>query len=588
MLPQPLEQITFFRLSLLSEMNENLNMKKSHLLIFTLLLLVVTPNTGSTCTNLLITNGASKDGSVMVTYSADSHQLYGELYFTKGANFAPGTMMKIYEWDSGKYLGDIPQALKTYNTVGNMNENQVIITETTFGGLEQLIDSTARMDYGSLIYVTLQRARTAREAIKIMADFVKEHGYCSAGESFSVADKNEAWILEMTGKGVKMVNGKNVNKGAVWVAVRIPDGYISAHANHARITQFPLNDPENCLYAPDVISYAKENGLYKGADKDFSYSDVYAPLDFGSMRGCEARVWAAFNILGGGMIGDKPYTDYLDYAMGYNAKNRLPLYIKPKEKVTVKMVADVMRDHYDGTALDMTKDIGAGGHALPYRWRPMTFKVDDKSYTNERAIATQQTGFWLLGQARSWLPDEIGGIFWFGVDDAATSALTPIYSSSVRVPECFRVGNGDMLTYSPTSAFWIFNRVTNFAYLRYDVLAPEIRKVGDNHEIKAIERTAAIDAAAMMLYKESPAKAREFLTDYSVNTAQELFDKWVNLDRYLLVKYIDGNIKNQDADGCFLNNGFSKSIPAFPKQPGYSEEWKRAVKENAGEKLIVK
>ena len=569
-------------------MNQKLNMKRSHLLIFTLLFMVATPKTGSTCTNVLITKGASKDGSIIVTYSADSHQLYGELYFTKGANFAPGTMMKIYEWDSGKYLGDIPQALKTYNTVGNMNENQVIITETTFGGLEQLVDSTAKMDYGSLIYVTLQRARTAREAIKIMTDFVREHGYYSAGESFSVADKNEVWILEMTGKGVKMVNGKNVNKGAVWVAVRIPDGYISAHANHARITQFPLNDPENCLYAPDVISYAKENGLYKGADKDFSFSDIYAPLDFGSMRGCEARVWAAFNILGGGMIGDKPYTDYLDYAMGYNAKNRLPLYIKPKEKVTVKMVADVMRDHYDGTALDMTKDVGAGGHALPYRWRPMTFKVDDKSYTNERAIATQQTGFWLLGQARSWLPDEIGGIFWFGVDDAATSALTPIYSSSLRVPECFRVGNGDMLTYSPTSAFWIFNRVTNFAYLRYDVLAPEIRKVGDNHENRAIERTVAIDAAAMMLYKESPAKAREFLTDYSVNTAQELFDKWVNLDRYLLVKYIDGNIKNQDADGCFLNNGFSKSIPAFPKQPGYSEEWKRAVKENAGEKLMVK
>jgi len=588
MLPQPLEQITFFRLSLLSEMKEKLNMKKSHLLIFTLLLLVVTPKTGSTCTNLLITKGASKDGSVMVTYSADSHQLYGELYFTKGANFTPGTMMKIYEWDSGKYLGDIPQASKTYNTVGNMNEHQVIITETTYGGLEQLVDTTGKIDYGSLIYIALQRATTAREAIRIMIDLANTHGYISSGESFSVADKNEVWIFEIIGKGVKMVNGKNVNKGVVWVAVRIPDGYISAHANHARITQFPLNDPENCLYAPDVIFYAKDNGLYKGADKDFSFSDVYAPLDFGSMRGCEARVWAAFNILGGGMIGDKPYTDYLDYAMGHNAKNRLPLYIKPKEKVTVKMIADVMRDHYDGTALDMTKDVGAGGHALPYRWRPMTFKVDDKSYTNERAIATQQTGFWLLGQARNWLPDEIGGIFWFGVDDAATSALTPIYSSSLRVPECFRVGNGDMLTYSPTSAFWIFNRVTNFAYLRYDMLAPEIRKVGDDHEIKAIERTAAIDAAAMMLYKESPAKAREFLTDYSVNTAQELFDKWVNLDRYLLVKYIDGNIKNQDADGCFLNNGFSKSIPAFPKQPGYSEEWKRAVKENAGEKLIVK
>lgn len=546
------------------------------------------PDVGHTCTNILITKGASRDGSVMVTYAADSHQLYGELYFTKGATFAPGTMMKIYEWDSGKYLRDIPQAAQTYNTVGNMNEHQVIITETTFGGLEHLVDTTATFDYGSLIYVTLQRARTAREAIRIMTDFVKEYGYCSEGESFSVADKNEVWILEMVGKGVKMVNGKNVNKGALWVAVRIPDGYISAHANQARITQFPMNDPENCLYAPDVISYAKENGLYKGPDKNFSFSDTYNPLNFGGMRGCEARVWAAFNILGGGMIGDKPYTYYQDYAMGQNPKNRLPLYIKPKEKVTVKMVADVMRDHYEGTVLDMTQDIGAGGHALPYRWRPMSFKVDDVTYTNERAIATQQTGFWLLGQARSWLPDEIGGIFWFGVDDAATSALTPIYTSSLRVPECFRVGNGDMLTYSPTSAFWLFNRVTNFAYLRYNLLAPEIRKVGDEHEISAIERIPAIDAAALALYKESAQKAREFLTDYSISTAQNLFTKWQALDNYLLVKYIDGNVKKQDENGCFLNNGYSKSIPEFPNQPGYSEKWKRAVKEDAGEKLMEK
>lgn len=563
-------------------------MKKSLISVFSLLFLLATPNVGNTCTNLLISKGATKDGSVMVTYSADSHQLYGELYFTTGASFAPGTMMKIYEWDSGKYLCDIPQAAQTYNTVGNMNEHQVIITETTFGGLPQLVDSTGKIDYGSLIYVTLQRAKSAREAIKIIADFVKEYGYLSEGESFSVADKNEVWILEMVGKGVKMVNGKNANKGAVWVAVRIPDGYVSAHANQARITQFPLNDPENCLYAPDVISFAKESGLYKGLDKDFSFSDTYAPVDFGSMRGCEARVWAAFNILGGGMIGDKPYTDYLDYAMGHNAKNRLPLYIKPKEKLTVKMVADVMRDHFDGTALDMTKDIGAGGHALPYRWRPMTFDVDGISYINERAIATQQTGFWLLGQSRNWLPDEVGGIFWFGVDDAATSALTPIYSSSTRVPECFRVGNGDMMTYSPTAAFWIFNRVTNFAYLMYDLVAPEIRKIADKQELTAIERTSAIDAAAMAIYKESPDKAREFLTNYSVNTAQGLFDKWVALDRYLLVKFMDGNVKKQDANGCFLNNGYSKSIPEFPMQPGYSEKWKRAVKEDAGARLMVK
>ncbi|HCV15705.1 MAG TPA: dipeptidase, partial [Rikenellaceae bacterium] len=399
--------------------------------------------------------------------------------------------------------------------------------------------------------------------------------------------KDEVWIMELIGKGTKMVNGKNVNKGAVWVAVRIPDGYISAHANQARITTFPLNDPANCLYSPDVISFAKESGLYKGADKDFSFSDTYAPLTFSGMRGCEARVWAAFNILGGGMIGDKAYTEYLDYAMGHNPKNRMPLYIKPKEKVTVKMVADVMRDHYEGTALDMTKDIGAGGHALPYRWRPMNFEVDGQKYTNERAIGTQQTGFWLLGQARNWLPDEIGGILWFGVDAAATSALTPIYSSSLRVPECFKEGNGHMTKYSPTAAFWIFSRVSNFAYLRYDMMSVDIKRAADEHELTAMERTSAIDAAALSIYKESPLKAREFLTDYSVNTAQHLFEKWVELDRYLLIKYIDGNVKKENQPGCFIDNGSGKNIPASPLFPGYNEKWKRAVKEEAGERLKV-
>ncbi|HBZ26728.1 MAG TPA: dipeptidase [Rikenellaceae bacterium] len=563
-------------------------MKKILTTILTAVIILATPSRGDSCTNVLVTKGASKDGSVMVTYSADSHQLYGELYFKKGESFAPGTMLKIYEWDTGKYLGEIPQIPKTYTTVGNMNEHQLIIGETTYGGLDQLVDTTGIMDYGSLIYIALQRAKTAREAIKVMTDLVKDYGYYSSGESFSIADKDEVWILELIGKGTKMVNGKNINKGAVWVAMRIPDGYISAHANQARITTFPKNDPENCIYSPDVIAFARENGLYKGSDKDFSFSDTYAPLSFGGMRGCEARVWAAFNILGGGFIGDKPYTDYLDYAMGHNAKNRMPLYIKPKEKISVKMLADVMRDHYEGTELDMTKDIGAGGHALPYRWRPMSFSVDGEKYTNERAIATQQTGFWFLGQARGWLPDEVGGILWFGVDDAATSALTPIYSSSVRVPECFRVGNGNMTTYSPTSAFWIFNRVTNFAYLRYDLIAPEVKKAVDKHEINALEIVPAIDAAALAIHKESPEKAREFLTDFSVNTAQQLFNNWVELDRYLLVKFIDGNVKKENSPGCFMDNGSGKGIPASPSQPGYSERWKRAVKEDAGARLKVK
>lgn len=562
--------------------------KKQIFTLFLTLIFMSVQVSSEACSNILVSKGASKDGSVLLSYSADSHILYGELYYKKGNVHAPGTMLKIYEWDTGKYLGEIAQAPRTYNMVGNMNEHQVIITETTFGGLPQLEDTTGIVDYGSLIYITLQRAKSAREAIKIMADLVNEYGYRSSGESISIADKNEIWILEIIGKGTKMVNGKNVNKGAVWVAMRIPDGYVSAHANHARITQFPLNDPQNCLYSPDVISFAKESGLYKGSDKDFSFSDVYAPLDFGSMRGCEARVWSAFNIMGKGKIGDKPSDFYLDYAMGHNAANRLPLFIKPAEKISVKDVANIMRDHYEGTALDMTKDIGAGGHALPYRWRPMTFKVDGASYTNERAIATQQTGFWLVGQSRNWLPDEIGGILWFGVDDAATSCLTPIYTSTLKVPECFAEGNGHMTKYSSTSAFWIFNRVTNFAYLLYDRVAPEIRVAIEEHETAAMDRTPSVDAVAMNLYKESPQKAREFLSDYTVTTAQSMFMKWKNLDEYLLVKYIDGNVKKQDKNGCFLDNGSGRNIPASPLQPGYSDMWKKAVKEQAGERLKVK
>ncbi len=564
-------------------------MKNLFTAIIIISLFVFMPNRAESCTNVLVTKGASKDGSVMLTYSADSHQLYGELYYHKGGNHAPGTMIRVYEWDTGKYLGDIPQVPKTYRTVGNMNEHQLIIVETTFGGRRELVDTTGIMDYGSLIYLTLQRAKTAREAIKVITDLVKEHGYYSSGESFSIADTEEVWILEMIGKGTKISKGKNVNKGAVWVAVRIPDGYVSAHANQARITTFPKNDPENCLYSPDVITFAREMGYYSGSDEDFSFSDTYAPLTFSAMRGCEGRVWAAFNIMGGGFIGDRPYTDYEDYVTGRNPKNRMPLYIKPKEKLTVKMVADVMRDHYKGTVLDMTQDIGAGGHSKPYRWRPMTFEVDGQKYYNERAIATQQTGFWLLGQARGWLPNEIGGILWFGVDDAATSALTPIYTSSLRVPECFRVGNGNMTTYSPTSAFWLFNRVTNFAYLRYDMISADIKRAVDSHELTSLERVPAIDAVALQMYQKGGdnTSVKEFLTDFSVNTAQQLFDKWVELDRYLLVKYIDGNVKKENSPGCFMDNGSGKNIPASPYFPGYNERWKRAVKEDAGERLKV-
>lgn len=530
------------------------------------------------CSNLLITKGASKDGSVMVTYSADSHVLYGELYHTPASIFPKGSILKVFEWDGGKYMGEIAQVEKTYSTMGNMNEHQLIITETTFGGRPELVDTTGIVDYGSLIYITLQRAKTARQAIEIMGNLVAKYGYASGGESFSIADKDEVWIMEMVGKGTKLnKKGVNQNKGAVWVAIRIPDGYISAHANQSRITTFPLNDPENCIYQEDVIDFAKEMGYYKGADADFSFSDAYAPADFSALRGCEARVWSAFNILGKGKIGDKPSDYYLDYAMGKNAANKMPLYIKPYDKLSLKEVADVMRDHYEDTPMDMRKDIGAGGFELPYRWRPMGFKVGDKEFVNERAIATQQTGFWLLGQARNWLPDEIGGIIWFGVDDAATSCLTPIYSSGLRVPECFAVGNGNLTTYSPTAAFWLFNRVAHAAYLRYNLLAPEIRESADKHENGALQIIPTIDKEALRIYNNSPEDVKEYLTKWSEMFAARMFKKWKELDEYLLVKYIDGNVKRQNEDGSFLDNGNGKNIPANPIQPGYSQKWKEAV-----------
>lgn len=533
------------------------------------------------CTNILITKGASRDGSTMVTYSADSHLLYGCLYFRPAARYAAGTMMPVYEWDTGKYLGEIPQAEQTYSVVGNMNEHQLIIAESTFGGREELADTTGLIDYGTLIYTTLQRAKTAREAIAVMTDLVSRYGYCSEGESFSIADPNEVWHMELIGKGTRMKNGANADRGAVWVAMRVPDGCIAMHANQARITNFPLDDPENCLYAPDVISFAKSRGFYKGSDKDFSFADAYAPADFSALRACEARVWCTFNrVTNGGM------EQYLDYALGQNKSNRMPLFVKPTEKLSAKEVMWLMRDHFEDTPMDMRHDIGAGGHNMPYRWRPMSFEVDEQEYLNERAVATQQTGFWFLGQARGWLPDAIGGILWFGVDDAGTSCLTPIYSSSTRVPECFREGNGHMTEYSPTSAFWLFNRVTNFAYLRYDRISADIIKVINEVEDKNMTEIPAIDAAAMTLYKNDPKLAVEFLADYSVNTAQNLFDRWTELDRYLLVKYMDGNVK-KEKDGRFLDNGNGRHIPASPEFPGYNEAWKRAVAGSTGDRLKV-
>lgn len=532
------------------------------------------------CTNFIVTKGASTDSSIMVSYAADSHVLYGALY-KFDAPRRPAPWLPVYEWDTGRYLGDISQPATLYSTVGNMNEHQLVIAETTYGGRAELSDSTGRIDYGALMYVTLQRARTAREAIRIIVDLANEYGYASSGESFSIADKNEAWIMEFIGKGCRIENGVNTRRGIVWVARRIPDGYVSGHANQARITTFPLDDPENCLYAPDVVSFAREMGYYDGPDEAFSFCDAYAPLDFSSLRGCEARVWSFFNAVA-------PQMDrYLEYAMGDASAERLPLWIKPEKKIAPKQVFDAMRDHYEGTPMDMTTDIGAGGHGCPYRWRPMTFNVDGVEYTNERATATQQTGFWFVAQTRSEYPDPIGGILWFGVDDAGTSCLTPIYCCTDRVPACFSEENGHLTEYSPTSAFWLFNRVAQFAYLRYDLIGSEVRAAADAWEREQLAQTGATDREALALYRKNPARAVRFLTDFSVETAGKLFDRWTALDRYLLVKYIDGNVKREDAAG-FMDNGHGKHIPASPLQPGYNEKWKRAVAADNGDILRLK
>ena len=544
------------------------------------------------CTNLIITKGASKDGSVMVTYAADSHTRYGTLVHYPANFYRAGEMLKIYEWGKDRFLGEIPQAQRTYNVIGNINEHQVLIGESTWGGREEFRDPDGILDYGSAMYIALQRSKTAREAIDIFTSIIEEYGYASSGESISFADANEAWFLEIIGKKPKYsqekdANGKaiNLNKGAVWVAIRIPDGYISAHANCARITTFPLNDSENCHYSKDVISHARELGLFDGKDEEFSFADTYGPLDFSGMRGCEARVWSFFR-----KYGAEDMDQYLDYASGENPNNRMPLYVKAKEKLSVKEVADMMRDHYERTPFDMTTDIGAGPNELPYRWRPMNIEIDGVTIANERAIATQQTGFWFVGQCRSWLPDEIGALIWFAVDDAATSPLTPVYASSTEVSPHYALGNGSMIEYSESSMFWLQNRIAQFAYLRYNQIGKEVRIVIDEYENEIMENITKIDNKALEIYKggKKAKKATQFLTDFSIEHASKLFQKWSDLDKYLLVKYIDGNTKKQDPQtGKFITNGHSETIPPTPIWEGYSDKFKRAIKDDPANKIRI-
>lgn len=551
------------------------------------------------CTNVIVTKGASADGSSMVSYAADSHWLYGELYFRPAADWKAGSKHHVIEWDTYKPLGYIDQVSHTYQTVGNMNEYQLIIGETTWGGREEQMDPDGIMDYGSLIYITLQRAKTAREAIETIVNLANTYGYPSEGETFSIADKEEAWVMDLVGKGAG-------NKGIVWVARRIPDGYICAHANQARITRFPLDDPET-LYAPDVISFAREKGWFEGEDEDFSFREAYCPLDFGTVRGCDARAWSAFNILCDGQFTyqedgkevTKPASEWLEYAMGYDLQGEMPLWVKPSRKITVKNVADVMRDHFEGTPMDMRTDIGAGGNASPYRWRPMEFEYNGKTYVNERAIATQQTGFWFVAQARGWLPDVIGALQWFGCDDAATSYLTPIYANTKKVPECLRVGNGNLLTYSPTSQFWICNRVTNACYKMYNQMEPFVRKEIDAFENEQMGgRIAQIDELLLKVYNGRSGKhpgrrgavrrVIKGLTNYTVETAMNQFAAWVKLEETLLVKFIDGNVKAQNEDGSFKHSEYCEGVPDGLTQPGYTEKWKEAVAKDHGEVLEIR
>jgi dipeptidase len=559
-------------------------MKKLSVFILILFLsLLLSKQSADACTNFIITKGASKDGSVMITYSADSHVLYGELYYWPAKNWPAGTMLNVYEWDTGKFLGKIPQKSHTYSVVGNMNQHQLSIGETTFGGRPGMEDSTAIVDYGSLIYLMLQRAKNAREAISTFSQLVSEYGYASSGESFSIGDANEAWILELIGKGPG-------NKGAVWVARRIPDGYISGHANHPRITTFPLSDgvksitskelnkinnPEvETVYAYDVIEVARNHGWFNGDDKDFSFSDTYAPIDFSGARFCEARVWSGFNMVNNKM------GQYLDYAMGSNLKNRMPLWVKPDNKLEVKDVAGMMRNYYQGTPMDMTKDIGAGPYGSTVRWRPMEWKVDSVSYIFERAISTQQTGFSFIAQSRSWLPDPVGGINWFGVDDTFYTVYSPMYCGITKVPEAFAVGNGDMMTFSDKSAFWIFNQVSNFAYTRTRLINGDILKKQAELEESYAKEIINVDKTAADIYKKSPAEAVKYLTDYSVKSGNNTFRQWKDLYASLFVKFVDGNVKEK----VDVPKNYKYHVPKLT-QPGYSEDWYRIIVKNTGDKF---
>lgn len=520
-------------------------------------LLLAPPALG--CTSVLVTRGASADGSTLVSYSADSHKRYGDLRLTPARHHPEGAMRDIHDWGSGKFLGRIKEAPTTYKVVGNMNEHQLAIAESTFGGRKELEGPAGIIDYGSLIYIALERARSAREAIRVMTELVTEYGYASTGESFSIVDPKEAWLMEMIGKGAGQ-------KGAVWVARRVPDGHLSVHANQARIRQFPLDAPDSTLYSPDVISFAREKGWFKGLPRDFSFADVYAPFDFEAVRFCEARVWSVFRRAA-------PSAKLsLEYASGHSPDKRLPLWIKPDRKLTVQDTMALMRDHYEGTELDMTKGVGAGPFGCPYRWRPMTWEVDGRKYLHERAISTQQTGFSFVAQVRSWLPGPIGGVLWFGVDDTYTTVYTPMYAGLHEVPRPYAAGVASRHEFSWDSAFWVFNWVSNQAYARWRDIIVDVQGVQRELEGQFLAEQPEIDRAALELYRRTPEQARAYLTDYSVRQGERVVARWRKLGEQLLVKYLDGNLKTEMGEVT---------------HPPYHEDWYQQIVHDEGERLRV-
>ena len=524
---------------------------------------------GMACTNFLVGKDASVDGSTMISYAADSYALYGHLHFAPAAEHAPGAMRDVKDWDTGKPLCSIPQVAHTYNVVGNMNEHQLTIGETTWGGRPEL-EIGEGIDYGSLMYIALERCKTAREAIKCMTDLVAEYGYASSGESFSIADPNEVWILELIGKG-------KVEKGAVWVATRIPDDCIAAHANQARITIINFKDKENWMWSKDVVKFARKQGYYTGKkDEDFNFQEAYAPYDFSGLYVCEARVWSFFRKFSNDM--DK----YFDFASGKTfvetggkyAGERMPLYIKPNHKVSAQELKDCMRDQYEGTPLDITQGPDAGPWNSKLRYGSLTFQLDSTNYWYERPIATQQTGWSFVAQMRGYESAKAGGILWFGVDDAASSLYVPMYSKINAVPECYAEGNGDMYTYSPTSAWWTYNIVANWAYTKYSAMMPDIKKVQAAWEDKFNAQVAVVDNAVAELNDE---EATEWLTKYSIMQAEESTAAWKELGIYLFVKYLDGQ-QRKEKDGQFLRNPYG--LPEGPNRVPYPTEFLQSIHEN--------